>query len=186
MKYISIGAVLRPSTEAIVYVTHYKQEFQLTGLQADLWLNGRNGFSDVGTAEGIRTLEHLKRMGLVVIADNEPQPEFAALTQCVIVGVKRTRPYWQLKAKEKSMLKWILEAGLHLTAAELVWLFAHNIMPENKYLGVENRQTLVELIYTSENIQDNLLENEMCHDPCCTEATRIILSLLKKERILLI
>lgn len=186
MKYISIGAVLHPSTEAIVTVTHYKNDFKLTGLQADLWLNGRFEFSNAATQEEIRTLEHLKRMGLVVIAENEPHAEYTVLTQCIIIGAKRTRPYWHLKAAERTMLKWILEAGLHLTAAELVWLFAHDVAPEDKYLGAENRQALVELIYTSENIQDNLLENEMLHDPHCDEVVKLILSLLKKKCILLI
>lgn len=47
MKYISKGMVSKASTEDILHVTRCGVDFQLTGLQADLWLNGRFGFSEV-------------------------------------------------------------------------------------------------------------------------------------------
>lgn len=84
------------------------------------------------------------------------------------------------------MLKWIRYAGLRLTTAELVFLHEHRIHPIDSLLYAENRQELTETIYTPANIQDNLLEQEMEHSPVRDETVRILLSLLKKKRILLV
>ena len=45
MKYISKGMVIRASTEDLLFVTRCGADFQLTGEQAALWLNGRFGFA---------------------------------------------------------------------------------------------------------------------------------------------
>lgn len=45
MKYISKGMVIRASTEDLLFVTRCGVDFQLTGEQAALWLNGRFGFA---------------------------------------------------------------------------------------------------------------------------------------------
>ena len=53
MKYISIGAVTKPSTEHIVYVSHCGYDYTLTGEQAALWLDGRYGFDAVSGPVGV-------------------------------------------------------------------------------------------------------------------------------------
>ena len=83
-------------------------------------------------------------------------------------------------------MRWIREAGLRLTAAELVKLAEAGIEPKAQYLGVENRQRVVELIYTKENIFDGALEAAMELSPALPGAVSILLSLLKKRRIILI
>ena len=45
MKYISKGIVVNGSTEQILHVTRCGVDFQLTGEQAALWLNGRFAFA---------------------------------------------------------------------------------------------------------------------------------------------
>ena len=42
--YISKGMVARPSTEELLFVTRCGVEFRLTGIEADLWLDGRFSF----------------------------------------------------------------------------------------------------------------------------------------------
>lgn len=61
-------------------------DFQLTGLQADLWLNGRFGFSEVkeGNILAEKSLNQLKRQELVELAGDDTAGEYRALTQCVI------------------------------------------------------------------------------------------------------
>lgn len=83
-------------------------------------------------------------------------------------------------------MRWIREAGLRLTAAELVKLAEAGIEPKAQYLGAENRQRVVELIYTKENIFDGALEAAMELSPALPGAVSILLSLLKKRRIILI
>ena len=46
MKYISLGAVMEPSTEHIVKVSHCGIDYTLTQELASLWLDGRFGFAE--------------------------------------------------------------------------------------------------------------------------------------------
>ena len=76
MKYISKGIVVEGSTEHILRLTRCGYDFQLTGEQAVLWLNGRFGFAEVEDGNpilikllcncGIRNSSKLWRMKLPV------------------------------------------------------------------------------------------------------------------------
>ena len=61
-----------------------------------------------------------------------------------------------------------------------------NIEPEEKYLGQENVQRLVERIYTKDTIFDNILENQMERAEKRDQVVKLVLSLLKKKRIVLL
>lgn len=188
MKYISKGIVVKTSTEVILHVTRCGCDFQLTGVQADIWLKGRFGFFTV--KEDIleqRALQQLVRQELVEIADRgDALGEYRALTQCVPVPVRTKDIVSGLSFKEKEMLHWLTAAGLQLTMAELVCLNENNISPTSEFLGSENRQVLTEIIYTQENIQDNLLETQMEYAKTREAVTGTVLSLLKKQRIILL
>ena len=60
------------------------------------------------------------------------------------------------------------------------------IEPEEKYLGQENVQRLVERIYTKDTIFDNILENQMERAEKRDQVVKLVLSLLKKKRIVLL
>lgn len=186
MKYISIGAVNKPSTEHIVYVSHYGYDYTLTGDLTFVWLNGRFCFGDTSDPFQENALRQLDRMGLVILAENVPEGEYRALTRVKLVAAKTKRPYYGLTESEKNALIWISESGLVLSMAELVYLMEHNIHPEMQYLGRENVQRLVERIYTKDTIFDNILENQMEHASCRDKAVRTVLKLLKKKRIVLL
>ena len=81
---------------------------------------------------------------------------------------------------------WLREAGLRLTVAELVYLTERRISPSAKLLGVENRQKLVSLIYTENNIRENILENQMEKARCRDFVVESLLTLLKRKRLVLI
>ena len=165
MKYISKGMVIRASTEDLLFVTRCGVDFQLTGEQAALWLNGRFGFAkNRENVLEVKALRQLKRQGLVEITEgDEPVFEYRALTQCVLT-----------------------EAGLRLTTAELVFLTEHHVAPQINLLGDRNRQNLTEAIYTQETIFDNILEAQMEHAAVRDEVVSALLRLLKKKRILLL
>ena len=65
MIYISKGIVQERSTERNIYVGRGGQVFQLTKVEAQLWLDGRFGFYETQNASQERAIEHLCRMGLV-------------------------------------------------------------------------------------------------------------------------
>ncbi|MBQ5867615.1 MAG: hypothetical protein IIW56_13210, partial [Oscillospiraceae bacterium] len=87
---------------------------------------------------------------------------------------------------EKTALKWIRETGLVLSMAELVFLMERNIPPEDKYLGQEHVQALVQRIYTRDTIADNILENQMERAEKRDYVVKLVLRLLKKKRIVLL
>ena len=152
MKYISKGMVIKASTEELLFVTRHGTDFQLTDLQAELWLNGRYGFAESGgNILERKALQQLNRQGLVeLVESDEPAAEYLALTQCVLVPAQPQGHRVLLSTQEKELLRWLTDAGLHLTAAELVFLAEHRVMPTADLLGERNRQRLTERIYTQE------------------------------------
>lgn len=188
MKYIAKGMVVKASTTDLLYVMHGGFEFQLTGIRADLWLNSRFGFSQL--KENVLTqqaLQQLKRQELVEVAKGDGAlGEYRALTQCIPVPAAAKGILPRLNSDEKEMLHWLTDAGLRLTVAELVCLKEHSIQPTPTLFGIENRQALTETIYTQNNIFDNLLEAQMEHAQTRDAVTRVLLSLLKKKRVILL
>ena len=186
MKYISIGSVNRPSTEHIVYVSHCGYDYTLTADLAAVWLDGRFGFDQVRNQLQTKALMQLERMGLVVITEDVLEGEYRALTKVRLVPAKSKNPYLGLSRNEKTALKWITETGLVLSMAELVYLMERDIEPDARYLGQENVQQLVERIYTKDTIFDNILENQMERAEKRDQVVKLVLSLLKKKRIVLL
>lgn len=186
MKYISLGAVLDGSTEHIVKVSHCGFDYTLTQELASLWLGGRFGFAHAENPIELRALNQLYRMGLVMTADESEAGEYRALTQCRVVPVNRRNPYAGLMGHEKTIMRWLCEAGLLLTTAELVYLMDREVEPEPALLGQEHKQALVERIYTTDTIFDNVLENQMAQAASRDRTVKAILSLLKKKRVVLL
>ena len=186
MKYISIGAVMHEGSEHILDVCRGGNSFRLTGERAALWLNGRQGFAYAEKPTELQTLEHLVKMGLAVKADGSAAEEYHALTRCTLVPANRKFPYLGLKSQEKTVLRWLREAGLVLSMAELTFLMDRGIELQDGLLGSDNAQALVETIYTKETICDNILENQMEHAAAREQTVKAVLNLLKKKRIVLL
>ncbi len=188
MKYISKGLVVAGSTEDILHITRCGIDFQLTGEQADLWINGRFGFSCLKNDNPIvlKALKQLQRQELVEVEEDIEVGEYRALTRCILVPAKTGVVKATLSSTERDLMQWLREAGLRLTMAELVFLVEHDIRLMKDLLGPENRQRLTEVIYTQENIFDNILEIQMEHAKSRDVVVKNILQLLKKKRILLL
>lgn len=187
MIYLSKGIVKENSTEHLLQVVRCGQEYSLSGEQAALWLNGRLEFSQAKTESEKRTLGHLVRMGLTETeAENTDVARYRILTQCICCPAVNTKPEFFLGHAEKETLTWLRNAGLRLTVAELIFLREHKIRPEPRYLHSENRQALVEAIYTKNTIVDNCLEQIMECAECRDETVRILLGLLKKKKLIVL
>jgi hypothetical protein len=158
----------------------------LTADLAAVWLDGRFGFDKVRNQLQTKALRQLERMGLVVITEDVLEGEYRALTKVRLVPAKSKNPYMGLSRNEKTALKWITETGLVLSMAELVYLMERDIEPDARYLGQENVQQLVERIYTKDTIFDNILENQMERAEKRDQVVKLVLSLLKKKRIVLL
>lgn len=186
MKYISKGLVAPGSTEHILHITRCGFKFELTGVKAALWLNGRRGFDAVEDANPVhcRELRHLGRMGLAELTEPGPAGEYRTLSRCIIVPTARMRI--PSNGNERFVLTWLHEAGLHLTMAEMTFLLEHRVEPSSELLGKANVQALTERIYTPETVKDNALEILMERVSCRDEAVRAVLALLKKRLVVLL
>ena len=186
MEFISVGVVLHPSTEQIVNVCHSGQKFQLTGMEAKVWLNGRFGFANAVDPMSKHALRHLESMGLILPVTDTEHGRYWTLTRCVICPADKRFPFAGLAPQEKILLKWITKAGLRLSIAELVFLVDRGVEQGSSLLGDENRQALVEKIYTNETIYDNILESDMSHAAACDSTVELVLRLLAKKRVVLL
>ena len=187
MIYLSKGIVQKRSTEQLLWISHCGQAYKLTGMEAALWLNGRFEFAEVKSTTAERAIRHLERMELVETeSGHDPVDRYRIMTRCICCPAEFTKPEMPMLQREKVMLQWLREAGLRLTVAELIFLHEHGIAPVPKLLGPENRQTLVEAIYTRENIEDGILEQAMEQAKCRDEVVVTLLRLLKKKKIMML
>ena len=91
-----------------------------------------------------------------------------------------------LRAMDKEILQWLKNAGVRLTVAELVYLIENGIKPTQDLLHTDNRQRLIERIYTVDTIADNLLETQMETAKCRDAVVQGLLRLLKKKLVLVL
>ena len=187
MIYISKGMVCKGSTEELLEITHRGQSFQLTGALAYIWLNGRYGFSQSKNVQEEAALRHLVRMGLAECEDTDTAlNRYRILSRCILCPVKKKGMPLLSAGMEKNMMLWLTRAGLRLSTAELVYLFEHRIQPTEDLLYEENRQALVEHIYTVDTIADNVLETQMEQVQARDSVVRTLLQLLRKKRLVVL
>lgn len=187
MIYISKGIVQERSTERNIYVGRGGQVFQLTKIEAQLWLDGRFGFYETRNASQERAIEHLYRMGLVECEQEDSLvSRYRILTRCVLCAAANSHVSLTVGCFESSILNWLTNAGIRLSMAELVYLHERQIKPEKELLYTDNRQKLVETIYTQENIFDNILECQMEHATCRDRVTAAIIVLLNNKKIVIL
>ena len=188
MRYIAKGIVAEQSSEQILRINHFGNEFELTGLRAKLWLDARLHIAETDGKDfnEEKELKQLIRIGLIEKIGPGPVGEYRALTNCIIVPTQKHMIRFPLTADEKNLMLWITGAGLRLSMAELVYLVEHRMEPDPQWFGEENRQKLTEAIYTTDTIFDRILEAQMEAAPCRDHTVKTILSLLRKKRILLL
>lgn len=187
MIYISKGIAQEKSTERNIYVGRGGQVFQLTKVEAQLWLDGRFGFYKTKNASQERAIEHLYRMGLVEYEpDDTPVSHYRMFTRCVLCAAVGSGVGLTAGRFASSVLDWLTNAGIRLSMAELVYLHERRIKPTKELLCAENRQNLIETIYTQENIFDNILECQMERADCRDDVVEAVMALLKAKKIVIL
>ena len=187
MIYISKGIVQEKSTERNIYVGRGGEIFQLTRVEAQLWLDGRCAFDTAKNASQERAVEHLYRMGLVEFEKEDTLlARYRILTRCVLCAAAGSNVNLTVGRFESSILNWLTNAGIRLSMAELVYLHERQIKPTKELLYTDNRQKLVETIYTQKTIFDNILECQMEHASCRDKITAAVMVLLKHKKIVIL
>lgn len=187
MVYLSKGIVQKNSTKQLLQISRCGQSFQLTGIEATLWLNGRFEFAVAKGTEQERALDHLNRMGLT---ESEPEnttiSQYRILIRCICCPTDFFKREFRLSDVEKTILYWLRNAGIRLSVAEFIYLIENHVQLNSKLIHEENRQALIELIYTHNTIEDNILENMMENAKCRDEVIRVLQKLLNKKKILIL
>lgn len=187
MIYLSKGIVCNGSTEQLLKISHCGGEFILKEKDAALWLNGRYGTAAVNSAADEHSAGHLQRMGLVECEDGDTMASvYRILTRCILCPAVFKGVALTLQGVEKRVMIWMTKAGLHLSIAELIYLIDHDVIPVEELLYAENRQALVEQIYTVDTIADRILETQMEEALRRDEVLCAVLRLLKKKKIVIL
>lgn len=187
MIYISKGIAGKASTTELVQVIRGSQSIYLSDMEAGVWLKGRFSFAYSQTPDEERALQRLIRMGLAEAeAEENEDARYWILSRCICCPAKAAKRSFGLSEGEKTILFWLVNAGLRLSTAELVYLLENKVKAKPELLHSDNRQALVELIYTADTIRDNILENKMAAAVCRDSVLRDMLSLLKKKKILIL
>ncbi len=187
MIYISKGTMEKSSAEQSLRVNCCGQSVPLTDQSASLWLAGRFSFA-APQPEEETAVRSLGKQGLL---EWEPEDTAASryriLTRCILCPVKTGGKAERfLSGLEAEVLFWLQNAGIRLSLAELSYLAEHKISPAPSLLHEENRQALIEAIYTQDTIGDNLLEQQMESAKCRDEVAEAVLKLLLKREIVLL
>ena len=173
MLYLSKGIAEKDSTENLIKVRRGDYAYTVSRNAAKLWLAGRFGFAACYTDEEISDILNLAKMGLAEYETEECQASWYRFAGF-------------LTKAEKTMMRWLNFAGIRLSTAELVFLSENHIQPEKDLLYANNRQALVETIYTPANIFDNVLEAQMEHASVRDTTVETIMSLLRKKKIVML
>ena len=91
-----------------------------------------------------------------------------------------------MQEKEKVALTWLRKAGLRLSTAELVCLFEKGILPSEDLLYDQNRQALVEKLYSVDTITDGILETQMEHAAKRDAVVEIIQNLIFRKKVVVL
>lgn len=179
MLYLSKGIKIRQSGSKIS-IALGGRTIELNEPETRLWENGEYDFAVTDADTDV--LLSLEDRGLVECeAENSPVSKYFILTRCIFCVSDAKVVKINLSKLEKEILIWLKNAGIHLSVAELIYLIEHKVKPSDDLLYEENRQALVEKIYTTENIADNILENQMLEAKCRDEVVNTLISLLKKR-----
>ena len=186
MFYISKGAVYKPSDKNTVHITRCGKDYELTGEQAELWLDGRFKTAYTDDVRLQAKLWELEKTGLLEMAEPDETAQYRLLTGCVICPVKSAVSTILLNKREKLIWTWISKAGFKLTISELVYLAEQRINPDPSFFGEENWHILVHAIYNQETIFDRVLDAKMEDSDAMNGVVSDVLGLLRKKQIILV
>lgn len=185
MIYLTKGIVQEGSTEQLLFVLYGGQRYELAGKSATAWLNGRFNFAKTAECDDSVVI-YLQRLGL---AETEPDDHdlsrYRIASRCIFCPTDAKCPAI-LDRQDKMILQWLKNAGIRLSVAELVYLVENDVRPTQELLYTDNRQRLIERIYTADTIADNLLEHQMETAKCRDAVVRSLLRLLKKKLVLVL
>lgn len=186
MMYLSKGMLTQSRKTGLDYVSHCGCVHALGPELAAIWKNAQ--FAPQPVPEGReQAIKRMESSGLVFTTEETGAlAAYRLLTNCIICPNDRKWTDRFLTKPVRQIWIWLNEAGLRLTASELIQLEERKIQPTPALLGKDGRQRLTEMIYFAETIPDGILEVLMEHSPARDAVVAILLKLLRTHRLLLI
>lgn len=186
MMYLSKGILTESDKTGLDYISHCGCVHALGPKLAELWKEARFMPQEVPTGKE-RTVKRLEASGLVITTEETGSlASYRLLTGCIICPNDRKWSDHFLPESVRRIWTWLNEAGLRLTASELIRLEERQVKPTSSLLGEDGRQRLTEMIYFAETIPDGILETLMEHSPARDTTVAVLLKLLRSHRLLLI
>ncbi len=186
MIYLSKG-ILQNSNKDNIHIIRGNDSITLSGSEAKLWLGGNQEFTHTKSVEDTPVILKLSKLGLVEYEDfDTPINKYRILSRCVCCETRHSIFDFIANRAERKIMRWIKKAGIRLSTAELIYLFEKGINPSRHLLYPHNRQALVEKIYMTNNIFDNILENQMEKAHCRDQVVDILTRLIYKQRLVVL
>lgn len=187
MLYLSKGVVCKNLTNNKLRIARGNAAITISGMEADVWLAGRFEMITVDNEIRMAIVKVLANKGLAEYEEySDAVRQYRILSRCISCPAKTGLIHKSLSKSEKTALEWLTKAGIRLSTAELIFLAENKIKPIPSLLYEENRQALIEMIYTKNTIFDNILENHMEQADCRNEVVSALLRLLYKRKIVIL
>lgn len=183
ISYISKGICRQRMRDGCMAMESRGEEHILSADLAAIWSAGKESSAESPDGESLRRLEE---MNLIETTPrfNDVLDAYHLLTRCVICPTEDLLPF--APKETRRTLRWIRNAGLRLTMAELVRIAELKLESDEEYLGAKNRQALVEVIYCADNIEDGVLESLMEKSKELVSVVDHVLTLLQAGHIRLL
>ena len=186
MLYLSKGSALPSKQGGLLQVSRCGKIYALGTQLGALWRGGRLTPQSVPAGQE-RAVARLEASGLVSTTEEAGAlGAYRLVISCVLCPSYKAALRLPLCGRDRRVWDWITQAGLRLTASELVRLEERQILPMAELLGEDGRQLLTETIYTEDNIADGILETQMEHSTARDDTVSSILKLLQSRRLLLV
>ena len=110
---------------------------------------------------------------------------YRLLSQCILCPESAPHGRLPLFKRERRLWSWLSQAGLRLTACELIRLEELGLKPTQALLGETHRQELTEAIYNPETIPDGVLEAVMERSAARKATVASLIQLLRAQNLFL-
>lgn len=187
MIYLSKGAACKDPLTKRPAVCYAGKVYPLSAAEKRIWDNGRFGFIETGKRDDMEAVTRLGELGIMEAEqENTADSRYHLLTRCFFCPAKKAVNLRRMSVDENRLYTWIRYAGLRLTVAELIYLVDHRVEPTEDLLHEQNRQALVEKIYTVDTIADRILEGQMEFARCRDKVIENLIGLLRKRYVIVL
>ncbi len=186
MMYLSKGILMEAHGNEPTHVSRCGRIYALGPELTALWKDGQFAPHPVPAGRE-RAIRRLEDSGLV--ATTEESGTLASYRLFIDSIICPNSKRWTDRFLPESVRRiwtWLNEAGLRLTASELIRLEERQVKPTQALLGEDGRQNLTEMIYFADTIPDGILETMMEHSAARDNTVDALLQLLRTRRLLLI